>query len=212
MHITSSNLSTYLFSMYSTQKLIARGDVTGFIPLLQKDFGGPNDCTLTSIAAIINHATGNTHNVDKIYTQVEAVAQNNFYEINGNGTMPLAIRTIFNNAIKPYSKRTSCVRYGKDIGYGYDFIKEQIDNNNPILLSLHKDGLGYYENHSVTIIGYREYSHHKLIKIYDNWSKQPSYLDYDNLSTISSLHCLCGNKQLLLDFLWSIVRSLFGKK
>jgi hypothetical protein len=104
------------------------------------------------------------------------------------------------------------VNYGKGIGYDYDYIKKEIDEGNPIVLSMHSDGLDGYKNHSVTIVGYKDYGNAKMIQIYDNWYSSHSYLDYDKLSTISSTHCLCSKSYPILDWLWKLLVSIFGKK
>ena len=50
-----------------------------------------------------------------------------------------------------------------------------------------KDGLEYYKNHSVLIVGYLQTVDKKMLVIYDNWFKSVSYIDYDKLSVISSI-------------------------
>ena len=212
MHITDKNLGEYIQSEYGTQTLKSSNEIEGFKPLLQKNYGGPNDCTLTSITAILNHITHHKNTVTVIYNHVEAVAQNNFYEIDGRGTWYGAIRTIFNESAKKYTNKTSCVKYGKGVGYDYDWLKKEIDEGNPIVLSICSDGLDYYKNHSITIVGYNEYDDAKILKIYDNWYSTPSYLDYSKLSTMSSAHCLCSKSYPFLDWLWNLITSLFGKK
>jgi hypothetical protein len=182
-----------------------------FLPLLQEKFGGDNDCSLVCITAIILHCTKHEYPVMEIYKHVESIAKENFYNEN-RGTMAAAIRTIFNKSAKKYLNKTSCVKYTKGVGYDFDFIKKEIDNGNPIILSLNSDGLDFYKNHSVTIIGYKEYDDAKILKIYDNWYANPSYLDYDKISLVSSVHCLCSKSYPLLDFLWKIIVSIFGHK
>ena len=212
MRITGENIKDYIQSEYGAQVLKKENSIKGFKPLLQKNYGGPNDCTLTSITAVLNHITNYKNTVQLIYNHVEAIAQNNFYEIDGNGTWSPAIRTIFNESAKKYTKRTSCVNYGKGIGYDYDYIKKEIDEGNPIVLSMHSDGLDGYKNHSVTIVGYKDYGDAKMIQIYDNWYSSHSYIDYDKLSTISSTHCLSSKSYPILDWLWKLLVSIFGKK
>lgn len=61
-----------------------------------------------------------------------------------------------------------------------------------MILSVLNDGRNYYKNHSVTIIGYNivKTQNRKLnmILIYDNWSTEISYVDYNKLNIISSIN------------------------
>lgn len=212
MHITDQNLDSYLRSRYGVQSLRKKKEIARFRPLLQKNYGGPNDCTLTCITAILNFITNYRNSPKLIYNYVEKIAQDNLYEIDGNGTWPVAIRTIFNQAAKKYTNKTSCVNYGKGVGYNYEEIKKEIDKGHPIILSMFSDGLGYYDNHSVTIVGYNEYDKAKMLKIFDNWTEKPSYIDYNKLSVISSINCLCSKNYPVLDLAWKAAVSLLGKK
>ena len=103
------------------------------------------------------------------------------------------IKPIFNNSLKYFkiNKNTSfkCI---KNIGFNFNFIKEQINDGNPMILSLLNDGRNFYKNHSVTIIGYNIIKTSKqtlnMILVYDNWSKAISYIDYNKLNIISSIN------------------------
>jgi hypothetical protein len=125
--------------------------------------------------------------INTIYDEVERIAKKYGYRPNF-GTMSIVMRTIFNLVLKSFriNKKTSS-RYLKNVGYCYRFIRENINANKPVMLNLWKDGRQYYKNHTVLIIGYREVGNYKLLAIYDNWYKSISYIDYDKLSTISSI-------------------------
>jgi hypothetical protein len=211
MHITDKALSEYLQKYYKNQILISEGEIVGFPALLQNNYGGANDCTLTCITAILYYISNKNHRTVDIYNHVEEVANKNLYKPN-TGTVSAAIRTIFNQSARRYTEKTSCCKYTKGVGFNYNFFKKEIDNKNPVILSMRTDGFGYYKNHSVTVIGYKEYNGAKLLKIYDNWTLLPSYIDYNKLGTISTAHCLCSKSYPFLDFLWDIIISLFGLK
>ena len=59
---------------------------------------------------------------------------------------------------------------------------------------MYSDGRNYYSNHSVLIVGYREYplnNSKKAIRfliVQDNWNKNVSFIDYDKLSIVSSIN------------------------
>lgn len=153
-------------------------------PLLQKNYGLPCDCTLTSLAFIFG---------EKYYPDIEAIAKTLGYNGETYGTNPITVRTIMTRVMKLAGiKGTAKSAYLKNIGFTWNSLKKLLKANTYILLNLWKDGRGYYNSHSVTIIGYSEYSKHKFLLIYDNWTTTISYLDYDKLSSISSINYYIG--------------------
>ena len=74
-------------------------------------------------------------------------------------------------------------KYFKNIGFNFRTIQNLINANDPVILNLHDDGVGIYENHSVIVFGY---TIHKIdndkeiytLLIYDNWSKEMSWIIY----------------------------------
>lgn len=195
MHLTDKNLDQYIKSKYGKScSCIGDKTIQNFEPLLQSDYGGPNDCTLTSITAIINFITKNKNNVNDIYNNVEAIAKKHLYK-DQLGTPVITVRTIFNKSLKKYCKRTAGVKYGKDLGFNINTIINNINKGNPLILSLISDGLGYYRRHSVSIVGYKTFLTSKkrvtFLKVYDNWNKSISYIDYKKISFVSILHYLC---------------------
>lgn len=165
--------------------------IPGVPQLLQNDYGEACDCTLTSITAIIKFLRPQ-YDVQEIYNWVEKIAK--AYGYRGNyGTHNLVIRTVYKkslqgfgiNEYKPFSY------YLKGLCYDYNLIKHEIDNNRPVLLNLWKDGRDFYKNHSVLIVGYYYFNDSKrYLMIQDNWYRTVSYIDYDLLSTISSVQTL----------------------
>lgn len=180
--LDNTNINDYVKEICGTVSGREQVMVTGFIPLLQKDYGKPYDCTLTCITAILSRGK----DVEKVYEKVEKVAEKHLYDGDSHGTIPVFIKAIIDKVANVDSKRG----YGKGIGYNWEVIKTIIRTNKPIVLSMQNDGRNYYKNHSVTIVGFREYNNGeaKLLVIYDNWKKSVSYVDYDKLSVISSIN------------------------
>lgn len=192
--LTSSNIQSYIAEMYPKLSIKREeSKVISSIPaLLQKEYGGANDCTLTSLTAILMFLTRET-NANKIYNNVEKIAIQ--YGYTGSvGTNPFFIKKIYDTLLKSYSLvKTTKAKYLKCGGYNFTLIKQLINNRTPVILSLNTDGRNYYENHSVLIIGYKEFllSDNKLkrfLVVQDNWSKEKSFIDYDKLSIISSIN------------------------
>lgn len=163
--------------------------VPGIKSLLQNDYGEANDCTLTSITCVIRWMRPSV-SANDIYNQVEKTAKN--YGYKGNyGTPTLVIKGIYQKIINAFGlKKKVHSRYLKNIGFGWNYIKKEIDEHQPVLLNLWKDGRDFYKNHTVLIVGYLEIAEKRFLAIYDNWYHGVSYIDYDKLNAICSIDFL----------------------
>ena len=186
MRISTDNILLYLQSKSNETKLIQSKKIKYFPMLLQKNYGELKDCTLTSLTAVLRYKKYFDLDISEIYKIVESNAK--YYGYNGQtyGTICVTIRKIINTICS----LKSTVKYFKNIGFTYNTIKEQIDKNNPIILSLYKSGNNSYSNHTVTIIGYAQYQNSKMLIVADNWYTTQSYIDYDKLSFISQINYL----------------------
>lgn len=196
--ISSLNIQDYIAEMYpelfwDTCREVVLNDIPA---LLQKDYGEANDCTLTSLTAIGVFLKKNQKTANEIYKVVEHFAKHYGY-IGTTGTNPFVIKRIFDSVLTVLSVyKDTKVRYLKNIGYNFSLIKKTLDAGNPLILSMHSDGRQYYQNHSVLIIGYKEYKLSNIntqkikrfLMVQDNWTKEVSFIDYDKLSIISSIN------------------------
>ena len=186
--LNSSNLTDYL---YQTYREIKGAKATYSInpkmkPLLQDNYAGRNDCTITSLTALgLYHELH--ENAALLHKDVSEVAKKYFYDPNKMGTLPFFIKNIFDKFL---GDRKSHSRYLKGIGFNWNTIKNEINKNNPIILSMLNDGRGYYKSHSVVIVGYKEYNSTQMLMIYDNWHLNISYIDYKKLNCISCINYL----------------------
>lgn len=190
--LSEINIKEYIEGTYHSSAVqVADKQIADFTPLLQEHYGGDNDCTLTCITAIIYYITNKKYKTASIYNDVESVAKKHFYR-GSNGTHPITIKSIFDNSLKKYGNKKSKSGHLKNVGYNLNMIVSQINKNNPLILSLSNDGLGCYKNHSVVVIGYRTYSVgdkiKTVLKIHDNWTKRVGYLDYEKISSVSTLN------------------------
>lgn len=196
--ISSLNIQDYIAEMYpelfwGTCYEVVLNDIPA---LLQKDYGEANDCTLTSLTAIGVFLKKNQKTANEIYKVVEHFAKH--YGYTGTaGTNPFVIKRIFDSVLTVLSVyKDTKVRYLKNIGYNFSLIKKTLDAGTPLILSMHSDGRQYYQNHSVLIIGYKEYKLSNIntqkikrfLMVQDNWTKEVSFIDYDKLSIISSIN------------------------
>lgn len=142
--------------------------------LLQNDYTGDNDCTVTAIACALCLP----------YDEVLPVATKYGYT-SKKGTNPFKVRNIMQEIISNSYVAKSA--YGK--GFGCTLKKlEIILKTTPIVLNLWNDGRNYYKNHSVVIVGVDVYAHGVFLRIYDGWHLETSLIDYKKLSAIMSIH------------------------
>lgn len=196
MRIYNLNLSQYLKQEYlwPDYTTVVAKIIPYFPALLQADYGGDCDCTLTSITAIIYFLLDKKIDVNIIYNVVEQTAKKYFYK-EEKGTNPLLIQRIYNLCLAYFGiKYKNNTKYLKGIGYTFKFIKQEIDAGRPIVLSLNSANNKFYQDHSITIVGYRELKYNnktvRFLDVYDNWYKALSYVDFEDLSLISSINYL----------------------
>lgn len=146
--------------------------------LLQNDYAGDNDCTVTAIACALSIP----------YDKVLPVATKYGYT-SKRGTNPLKVRNIMQEIVS--SKGAAKSAYGKSIGCTLKKL-ETILKTAPIVLNLWNDGRSYYKNHSVVIVGVDVYEHGMFLRIYDGWHLETSLIDYKKLSTIMSINWVEG--------------------
>ena len=75
--------------------------------------------------------------------------------------------------------------YLKGLGYNFNTIKNQIDLNKPVILSLWSSPK--YKNHTITVIGYKD---NNTLIINDNWSIKQTEIIYKDISLISSINII----------------------
>lgn len=194
--LDADNIQKYMMETYP-ELFITIKDISGkrliSIPaLLQKDYGGLNDCTLTSMTAFAMFLKQATFAND-IYKVIESLAKQYGYT-GSKGTNPFLIKRIFDSALIALKIKKETKARFINIGYNFNLIKQIIDAGTPIILSMYSDGRNYYSNHSVLIVGYREYPLKNskkaicFLMVQDNWNKNVSFIDYDKLSIISSIN------------------------
>ena len=161
--------------------------IQSFVPFLQKSFGN-NNCTLTSIMTVLYNLFNRKYKAKIIYDVVEKNAVKYGYNSKSWGSIPIFTNTVINKSYQDITNKTikSKVKYFKGIGYNFNSIKKQIDNNNPIILSVYK--AGKYDTHTVIVIGYNEETNELLI--HDNWKILIQKIKYDDISFISSINYL----------------------
>ena len=183
--LSNNNIRKYVNSIEAPIKYY----IPGVPQLLQNDYGEACDCTLTSITAVIKFMRPE-YNVQEIYNWVEKIARAYGYR-GDHGTNYLVIRTVYKKSLQGFGiKNLPSSHYLKGLCYDYELIKHEIDKNMPILLNFWKDGRDFYKNHTVLIVGYYYTQNHKMLIIQDNWYRDFSYIDYNLLSTISSVQTL----------------------
>lgn len=195
IRLTELNIKKYLYEKFGYDKdikLMAQKRIKDVPVLLQDDYGADNDCTLTSITCAIKYLNSEAPE-SKIYQVVELIAGKYFYNGDSYGTIPLFIKSIWDKAYKRYGiNLTTSWNVFKGLGFNAKKIMKLIDGNKIVLLSLHSDGRNYYKDHTITVFGYNVYEvdgqEKVMLAVYDNWYRSVSYIDYEELSIISSIN------------------------
>lgn len=190
--IEESTILSYLKEKYPNSKEIRLMDykkLSGYKPLLQKDYGLSNDCSLTTITTLVTKVTDKKS--EEVYKVVEKYAKQ--YGFKGKGTIPFFIKCIFDKTLKEFNLINNTKQcYFKTLGYDKIKICSIIDENKAVVLSIHKDNRNYYNNHTVLVIGYAIYKVDNvevpMFLVYDNWRTTTGVIDYKALSMISSIN------------------------
>ena len=153
--------------------------------LVQDHYGEDNDCTLTSLTAVIDFYLAHTKSVSEVYATVEKIARKYGYT-GEKGTDPWFIRTIYNKILNKFIHKNakSNVRYLKNVGFTYEFICRLIDQSKPVIMSVWK--AGKYKNHTITVIGYNTTK--RALIVADNWKTSPQTLSWDDIGCICSIN------------------------
>lgn len=188
----SSNIKKYVQETYGEIETQSGESVLTMVPFLQRTFEGESDCTLTSILTICKYYQKQINNLE-CYNFIKSIAKKYFYSDNF-GTIPIFI----NNIVKPVFKKYNInlkpkSKYFKNIGWNINDIIKNVQNNNPIILSIYTDGRDYYKNHTVVCKGYlifitKDGKKHYMLDLLDNWNYTSSYLDYEKLGIMSSIN------------------------
>ena len=193
IRLKSTNINGYLTDDNSQTSISLTKQLTlpKFKALLQKDYGGDGDCTLTSITACIWYELPEV-DVQKIYDEVEKTAKIFFYN-SKLGTMPIFVKNIYDIVRKKFGlSSNTTAKYIKGVGFKYEDIVNVLDTGKPVIINIFRDGRNYYNDHTITIIGYAEYdvkgTKRHLLKVYDNWATIISYVDYDLLCLLTCIN------------------------
>lgn len=194
--IIGKTLSSYFVAKYGSgykTKVQESNFVKNVLPLLQSDYGLIGDCTITSMSCMLEFIYHKPF--QGIYDVVEQIAMTYGYD-GEHGTNPLFINSILKKAENKLNVNNNIkykAAYGKNLGFNYETIKNSVDAQHPLILSMSNDGRNYYTNHSVTVIGYISFlvndtQTQRFLMLQDNWTKERAYLDYDILPIFCSLN------------------------
>ena len=198
--ITKESVEEYLKKNYEAEApVLIKEKCLDLQPLLQDDYGVNNCCSITSItAALMNTGiTGNESPIAKeTFDRVHKNAKHFFF--GKRGTNPFMIKPIFDRTLKQYGARAHTgFGFMKGLGVRFSDIEKKINAGTPLVFSLLWDGLGFYSDHTMLIVGYAVYSdkgkNHRFLLLHDNWAKTVSYLDFDRLPPVCSVNW-CGNR------------------
>lgn len=189
--IDKNNIDFYLTELGMSDHTISEWhEIEGLTPLLQTHFGEKydGDCTLTSITEVWHFLNKGYISPEDIYEIVRNIAESKFFF--KNGTLPIFINNICDHLGYNMKSRT---KYFKGMGFSFNSIKKIIDGGMPLILSMTWDGRDYYDNHSVTVLGYHTCVdpttglERHFLHVHDNWKADVSFVDFERISFFSSI-------------------------
>lgn len=194
------DVTSYLVSKYATEIVSQQEKMLELMNFKINDLDKTkNICSIVAITRILKYYHDQGYilidkNVVDIYQKVKVRAERSGFK-EKRGTNPIKINNITKSVLLDYGYISKA--RGK---YFWDFntVKKEIDNDRPIIMNIAR---GYYKNHSITVNGYRviktKDKTHIFIAIYDGWSNQQRYLDYDWFSA-DLLHYGIGSFNTLI--------------
>lgn len=204
--LSRSNIKDYLLRKYPEYEMVSSAYMNKLNTknLLQKDYGEDMDCSLTSITECVmyHHMIAQEKELkpEEVYSVVESIAKNYFYNGKSYGTIPVFIKNIYDKTLKHFNLENikTKQKYFKNIGYSLSKIKESLENHHPVIINIYRDGRDYYNDHSVTIVGIEKFEltnitngHKKevvMLIVQDHWTKDISYVDFEFISCISAVN------------------------
>ncbi len=204
----SSEIASHLDDRYGSGYTISSSDtISGVESFIMRKFGRGNHCVLTAYTRIFAYHDDNGHPKFKddhndLFSDIEAVAKNNELYDSGNGVDFNHINNVGDDYLRHvgYRKKKFGISYGSNASTYYTFsfngqVKNEVEDDSPVILAMTS---GSYENHAVTVVGYKTYkkttgkwfykrTHYvNFVEVYDGWSSEPHYIDYNAFTTIGS--------------------------
>ena len=184
------NLSQYIKDRYGDGWTLSQGKFIVGVPIFtQNDMEkNANNCTLTAIARVLayhrdtNDRCGIPDN-KSLYEDIKSIARTHGYTAEA-GTWPTEIDNIVDELIRKYGYEGA----GTNLyltEYTFDNVKKEIDANRPLLLNI---AVGYYSNHTITVIGYYEYVRYqgllnikqtkRFLRVHEGWTGEVRYIEF----------------------------------
>lgn len=171
----------YISKNYRGAELLEENsiDLDNFI---QDDFEyDVKNCSLVSITRLIKFYSRENEKLPKdeleIYRSVFNIAKGYKFSYE-SGTSPLVIDDIIRDYFNFYGVEVKSK--GHYLGNFYNPVKKEIDKRHPLIMNI---AFGKYQGHTVTVSGYKIFKFKnmkiKFIELFDGWSKNVSYLDYN---------------------------------
>ena len=147
-----------------------------------------NNCTLVALTRVFayhrdNNQKTNIPDNETLYNDIKEIAEKYGYN-NEDGTSPTKINNIINDIFDRYGYEGK----GSSIyAWNFNTVKKEIDAGRPVLFNI---AFGYYGNHTVSVVGYHEFTRgtgifketKKFIKVYDGWTNSNRYIDYSQIN------------------------------
>lgn len=180
----------YLSNRYGSYTCNSSKVLSYFNGFLVTSFNGYQNCSLVAIATAANWLRTRTNrfnnipnSIQTIYSDVYSVAINNGYtDSPTGGTNYIKIPTIIEKVFKKWGYNISSYNRVYPL---FEICKQFLNELNvPLLLSIR---FGYYEDHTVTVMGYYEYDVASFLAVKDGKVTATRYIHYEELGLIKGL-------------------------
>lgn len=178
-----TNIEEYMNRQYPHHQWIA-GKILSVPDFIQSELGDvKNNCSLASMTRILEYHLKLPRK--DLYAEIFTLGLKHGF-MPQRGIFPNKIDNIANDFFKKHQIEGRC--RGSYFGNFYKPVMREIDGDRPLMMNI---GIGYYRDHSLTVVGYRIYRYQgmniKILEVIDGWRRGISYMDYSQLTGLFSL-------------------------
>lgn len=171
-------------------KVVSSKVLSGVGSVKCTSLGGNNNCTLTALYNIMKYYRLRGYKkIPSDNTQLYSVIKKSATNVGYTKKKGLPV-TKNNNFVKQTWQKGFGYKSGSgnnNYMWSYSTLKKQIDGGNPCMFSIAN---GYYYNHTVAVVGYKEYKNlrtgkkYTFLVVYDGWSTKTRYIAMENTGAL----------------------------
>lgn len=189
-HLLATGRSTY-------RKVLCHHNIMDSWKIKENSISNYEDSALFSVEQLIRfYMPSNSVFLDSIQsTIIKILIKERTTFANDDTTVQAFVKNIIDKTFQYYGRKyISSYRQFRREGYSFCTIKQLIDDDKPVMLSMLNDGRDYYQYHSVIVYGYVEFLDKeenviRLLKVHDGLNElDSSYIDFDEIDRVSFIN------------------------